>query len=69
VDVADCAAYPGVGTDVRGYPRLIEAVGRCPPEDVGEPWGYREFLTPGTNPRHEEHVEWRGCNASAASSI
>src|SRR5579872_3705458 len=22
------------------YPRLIEASGRCPPEDVGGPWGY-----------------------------
>jgi hypothetical protein len=21
------------------YPRLIEAAGRCPPEDVGGPWG------------------------------
>jgi len=27
-----------------GYPRLIEAAGRCPPEDVGGPWGYAEFL-------------------------
>ena len=22
------------------YPRLIEAKGRCPPEDIGGPWGY-----------------------------
>jgi hypothetical protein len=26
------------------YPRLIEAKGRCPPEDIGGPWGYAEFL-------------------------
>src|SRR6266511_2076317 len=25
------------------YPRLIEASGRCPPEDVGGPWGYAEY--------------------------
>jgi hypothetical protein len=25
------------------YPRLIEAKGRCPPDDIG-PWGYAEFL-------------------------
>ena len=24
-------------------PMLIEATGRCPPEDVGGPWGYQEF--------------------------
>ena len=26
------------------YPRLVEVSGRCPPEDVGGPWGYGEFL-------------------------
>ena len=26
------------------YPRLLEASGRCPPEDIGGPWGYAEFL-------------------------
>jgi hypothetical protein len=26
------------------YPRLVEAVGACPPEDVGGRWGYAEFL-------------------------
>jgi hypothetical protein len=25
------------------YPRLIEALGRCSPEDVGDPWGWLEF--------------------------
>jgi Plasmid pRiA4b ORF-3-like protein len=45
-------AEPGVQ-----YPRLIEAVGRCPPEDVGGPWGYAEFLEAVGNPKHERHVE------------
>jgi len=45
------------------YPGLIEATGRCPPEDVGGPWGYREFLNAITDPDHEEHddrLEWIG---------
>ncbi len=35
------------------YPRLIEAAGRCPPEDVGGPWGYAEFLQAINDPKHE----------------
>ena len=45
------------------YPRLIEAVGRCPPEDVGGPPGYEEFLEALADPAHERHaefVEWIG---------
>lgn len=45
------------------YPRLIDATGRCPPEDVGGPWGYREFLDAINDPDHEEHaerLEWIG---------
>ena len=45
------------------YPRLIDATGRCPPEDVGGPWGYREFLKAIADPNHEEHaerLEWVG---------
>jgi hypothetical protein len=41
------------------YPRLVEAVGRCPPEDVGGPWGYRKFLDALADPNDEEHVETR----------
>ncbi len=51
-------AMPGVAS-----PRLIEAVGRCPPEDVGGPWGYGEFLEAISDPNHEEHaerLEWVG---------
>lgn len=39
------------------YPRLIEAVGRCPPEDVGGPWGYAELLEAIADPKHERHAE------------
>ena len=39
------------------YPLLIEAVGRCPPEDVGGPPGYAEFLTVIADPGHERHAE------------
>jgi Plasmid pRiA4b ORF-3-like protein len=39
------------------YPRLIEATGRCPPEDVGGPWGYAEFLDAINDPKHERHAE------------
>ena len=51
-------AVPGVAC-----PRLIEAVGRCPPEDVGGSWGYREFLDVLADPDHEEYaerLEWVG---------
>jgi pRiA4b ORF-3-like protein len=45
-------AMPGIA-----YPRLVEAAGRCPPEDVGGPWGYREFLDAIADPDHQEHAE------------
>jgi hypothetical protein len=38
---------------------LIEAKGRCPPEDVGGPWGYAEFLEALGDPQHERHNEFR----------
>ena len=45
------------------YPRLVEAVGRCPPKDVGGWPGYEEFLQAINNPKHERHAEmiqWTG---------
>lgn len=45
------------------YPRLVDAVGRCPPEDVGGPPGYEEFLAAIRDPGHERHnemVAWHG---------
>ena len=41
------------------YPRLIEASGRCPPEDVGGPWGYAKMLEALADPDHERHAEIR----------
>jgi hypothetical protein len=55
-----CESVPDVA-----YPRLIEASGRCPPEDVGGPWGYAEYLEAMADPNHERHaemVDWRGPN-------
>ncbi|MBU2582285.1 MAG: plasmid pRiA4b ORF-3 family protein [Alphaproteobacteria bacterium] len=43
------------------YPRLLAAKGRCPPEDIGGPWGYAEFLEAIADPEHdryEELTEW-----------
>jgi hypothetical protein len=45
-------AVPGIT-----YPRLVEAAGRCPPEDVGGPWGYAELLEAIGDPKHERHAE------------
>jgi Plasmid pRiA4b ORF-3-like protein len=45
------------------YPRLLSAHGRCPPEDIGGPWGYAQFLEAMSDPNHERHadlIEWRG---------
>lgn len=45
------------------YPRLVEATGRCPPEDIGGPWGYMDFLDVIADPEdegHEEMLEWLG---------
>jgi len=41
------------------YPRLIEAAGRCPPEDVGGPWGYGDLIEALDDPDHERHGEMR----------
>jgi hypothetical protein len=45
------------------YPRLVDAQGRCPPEDVGGTPGYEHFLNAIANPRHPDHedlLEWHG---------
>lgn len=43
------------------YPRLLDASGACPPEDIGGPWGYQEAREALADPNHERHaemVEW-----------
>ena len=45
------------------YPRLLTAQRRCPPEDVGGPWGYAKYLEAmgdANHERHEEMIAWRG---------
>ena len=39
------------------YPCLLDARGRCPPEDIGGPPGYAEFLEAIADPNHERHKE------------
>src|SRR5215470_7968 len=36
---------------------LSRAPGRSPPEDVGGPWGYGEFLEAIADKKHERHAE------------
>ena len=45
------------------YPLCIEGQRACPPEDVGGPFGYQEYLEALTDPKHERHkefMEWSG---------
>ncbi len=39
------------------YPRCIAGARPCPPEDVGGPHGYTEFLAALRDPNHPEHEE------------
>lgn len=39
-----------------GYPTLLEGEGMAPPEDVGGPAGYEEFLKIYHNPKHPEYL-------------
>lgn len=53
----------GPGAPDAVCPRLLEAKRSCPPEDVGGPWGYAEYLEAIGDPGHERHkelIEWRG---------
>jgi Plasmid pRiA4b ORF-3-like protein len=42
------------------YPTLIDAKGRCPPENCGGPWGYAEYLDAISDPTHKRHAELKG---------
>lgn len=45
------------------YPTCISGERRTPPEDVGGPHGYEEYLTVLADAEHEEHenlLQWRG---------
>ena len=52
------APEPGVS-----YPRCVSGRGACPPEDVGGPWAYADFLkamADPADPEHRQHREWAG---------
>lgn len=44
-------------TVTEGLPMLLDAKGRCPPEDVGGPPGYEHFLAALSDPAHPDHAE------------
>lgn len=47
----------------QSYPACIEGERACPPEDVGGPHGFEQYLAALGDPNHEEHqsyVKWRG---------
>nr|WP_271627576.1 plasmid pRiA4b ORF-3 family protein [Bradyrhizobium sp. CCBAU 11445] len=46
-------------TTTEGLPFLLEAAGRCPPEDVGGAPGYAEYLDAISDPAHPEHERMR----------
>ena len=44
-------------------PALVDGARRCPPEDVGGPDGFMDFLEAILDPAHEEHrvtLDWYG---------
>ena len=45
------------------FPWVLSGKRACPPEDVGGPWGYANFLEALADPRHPDHedlAEWCG---------
>jgi hypothetical protein len=45
------------------YPLCLEGQRACPPEDVGGPFGYQDYLEALADPKHERHdefMEWSG---------
>jgi hypothetical protein len=45
------------------YPLCVDGENACPPEDIGGPWGYAEFLEAIADPahdRHEDFMDWSG---------
>ena len=51
------------GADDIDYPVFLGGENNCPPEDVGGPWGYEQYLSVISDPRHEDHelmIDWNG---------
>jgi len=56
--------------DTAGMPLLLEAFGRCPPEDVGDPDDYAAFLAAiadTSHPGHAEVLEWTAAGFDPAT--
>ncbi|MGE3601572.1 MAG: plasmid pRiA4b ORF-3 family protein [Dehalococcoidia bacterium] len=54
---------PNAPKVVRSGPLCLAGENACPPEDVGGPPGYEEFLAAMANPKHRRHrgfAEWSG---------
>ena len=39
------------------YPLCLEGQRACPPEDIGGPYGYQDYLEAMADPKHEQHNE------------
>ncbi|MBD3676205.1 MAG: plasmid pRiA4b ORF-3 family protein [Planctomycetaceae bacterium] len=55
--------FEGYPTRKGNYPLCTDGERACPPEDIGGPWGYAEYLEAIADPRHESHeefIEWSG---------
>jgi hypothetical protein len=55
--------FEGYPTREAKYPLCTDGERACPPEDIGGPWGYAEYLEAIADPRHESHeefMEWSG---------
>ncbi len=60
IELIDCI---DMVPDPKSPVRCLAGKRACPPEDVGGPWGYKEFLGILKNPNHEEYeevVDWAG---------
>ena len=58
--VLEAIVLPDLGTD---YPYCLAGERHTPPEDVGGPSGYEDYLQAMADPEHKEHestLQWRG---------
>jgi len=59
VELEEVLALPPKGK----FPWVLSGKRACPPEDVGGPWGYANFLEALADPKHPDHedlAEWCG---------
>jgi transcriptional regulator with XRE-family HTH domain len=62
--------FPRIATV--SYPRCVDGARACPPEDVGGPSGYAEFVHAVTDPHHEQHddmLRWAGGSFDPAAFV